>query len=122
MDKGKEDDQGSRKILRNRKYLFVEEKNRKIGEQKREHIGEGKYLEKKKFGLLKRRKIFCSRGEEKRGTKSRKSARIRNSEFTPTSSILPLSKGLEGISDLHCSCSCHREYRRSAPRSSDAEF
>ena len=48
MDKGKEDDQGSRKILRNRKYLFVEEKNRKIGEEKREHIGEGKHLEKEK--------------------------------------------------------------------------
>ena len=32
----------------NRRYLFVEEKNRKIGEEKREHVGEGKYLEKEK--------------------------------------------------------------------------
>ena len=55
MDKGKEDDQGSRKILRNRKYLFVEEKNRNIGEEKREHIGEEKYWEKEKVWSAEKR-------------------------------------------------------------------
>ena len=52
----------------------------------------------------------------------KKIARNHNSEFILTFLFLPLSKGLEGISDLLCSCSYHREYRRSAPPSSDAEF
>ena len=44
MDKGKEDDQGSRKILRNRKYFVC--RGEKCIRKKENIFGEGKYLEK----------------------------------------------------------------------------
>ena len=61
--------------MRSRKVFCLWRK--KIDKEKREHI-----WRKKKFGLRKRRKIFCCKGEKKNEElKAKKSARICNSHL-----------------------------------------